>query len=1002
MPKITAHSGDTYRILHSDFLAFKEVGTDKKKYNQLISFSLIGYESDVDKVLKKRGGLEVDYEDGGEEHTFILKNLQNYEVEKQKGTGLHTRYIITRKVDRMLKKSDEDKERRSYPIVTIDPKNRHMLEDLVYRYVKGQVTFGMMNVVTEPILMARELMVDVEMAKRVLSVINKTSSEKVPRAIMGRAKKLLKWYQEWKSYLYTEMNNLHLIRKVQVKYSRYPVEMYEIVVDEEKLRTAISRGLKSKAIVFSEAKESGSRYDKFDSYMPAFAQTFKEIIANISAPKHRNGNIREKTQEIFDMLRRTPLDGQKDPMEAALKSLMETGKVNFVGECGTGKTFQMTGTAFGDARYTNQTMKLLIFCPDTLVNTVWKDEIKETLHDCEVHVVKSINDLIAFEKDGLFDDTQDRAFILSQGVAKSNYTMRPAVHWSRAKKVFKCMCCGQTVMKKIQNPEHKKNPGVPKYIKVPVDFDHFKSQRYNNYKCKNCSEVLWQPNNRNASSYKEFVTGFQDRSKQDSFVYINGEIKGYYPRDKRPVKSMLSYLVNEHNKATGQKEQDKYKRLIEEYRNLEMTIDGKLAEGRKIQPYQVSVAQYIFKKMRGKFTHLIIDEFHEFQGESARSAACSKLIATIPKVITGTGTAMNGYAKSRFFTDFMMYPEKLKKAGFTIEDQEKYQVAFGVTEKRFRVVMKDGKKKRETLTPRARPGISPIIFPLFMQDTTVFVSLNDLRKDLPPLRHMQIEVDIDPMLANAKKELEKNIRDKTKGNMKLFKGTLPIMYSFLDMPTVEKKFEDKNGNVIVQTPKVPVHADNKLKELIQVVKNEVVNEDRKMIVYTYYTNDGINEYLQEHLQNEGFRVTVLNKQEDVSRSCDGTERKVKKEDREVYIREEVAKGTEVLIVNPELVSTGYNLIDFSTILYYQMSYQLYTNRQADRRTWRIGQKRDCKIIYLYYKESMQAEIASLMATKIVASQAIEGNMDSGGLKAITQSRTAEEELAEKFFEGIKS
>ena len=39
-----------------------------------------------------------------------------------------------------------------------------------------------------------------------------------------------------------------------------------------------------------------------------------------------------------------------------------------------------------------------------------------------------------------------------------------------------------------------------------------------------------------------------------------------------------------------------------------------------------------------------------------------------------------------------------------------------------------------------------------------------------------------------------------------------------------------------------------------------------------------------------------------------------------------------------------------------------------------------------------------MATKVIASQAIEGEMDSKGLDAISSTRTPEEELAKKFFE----
>jgi SNF2 family DNA or RNA helicase len=289
-----------------------------------------------------------------------------------------------------------------------------------------------------------------------------------------------------------------------------------------------------------------------------------------------------------------------------------------------------------------------------------------------------------------------------------------------------------------------------------------------------------------------------------------------------------------------------------------------------------------------------------------------------------------------------------------------------------------------------------------MQDTTVFVNLSDLHDDLPPLNHYQIEVEMDEELKKAKTQLEDDIKRLARHDKRMFKSSIQVGYSFLDSPTIQKEIRDRDTKaVVLRTPTVPMHRDNKIHELIKLAKNEVRYDDRKMIVYTYYTNDGINKYIRDNLDNEGFKVTVLNRQDEDSISCDGTTRRIKKDERELFIREEVAKGTEVLVVNPELVKTGYNLIAFPTILYYQMSYQVYTNRQADRRAWRIGQTKPCKIIYMYYTDSIQADIAGLMATKIVASQAIEGNMDAAGLEAICSSRTAEEELAKKFFEGIR-
>ena len=36
--------------------------------------------------------------------------------------------------------------------------------------------------------------------------------------------------------------------------------------------------------------------------------------------------------------------------------------------------------------------------------------------------------------------------------------------------------------------------------------------------------------------------------------------------------------------------------------------------------------------------------------------------------------------------------------------------------------------------------------------------------------------------------------------------------------------------------------------------------------------------------------------------------------------------------------------------FYETGYDLFTLRQASRSAWRIGQKRPCRVYYLYYQE----------------------------------------------------
>ena len=58
--------------------------------------------------------------------------------------------------------------------------------------------------------------------------------------------------------------------------------------------------------------------------------------------------------------------------------------------------------------------------------------------------------------------------------------------------------------------------------------------------------------------------------------------------------------------------------------------------------------------------------------------------------------------------------------------------------------------------------------------------------------------------------------------------------------------------------------------------------------------------------------------------------------------------------------------------FYETGYNLFTLRQASRRSWRIGQKEACRIVYFYYEGTMQDRAMALMGKKLTAAQALEG------------------------------
>ncbi len=57
---------------------------------------------------------------------------------------------------------------------------------------------------------------------------------------------------------------------------------------------------------------------------------------------------------------------------------------------------------------------------------------------------------------------------------------------------------------------------------------------------------------------------------------------------------------------------------------------------------------------------------------------------------------------------------------------------------------------------------------------------------------------------------------------------------------------------------------------------------------------------------------------------------------EDWVADQVERGIDVLITNPELVKTGLDLLDFPTIVFLQSGFNVYTVQQAARRSWRIG------------------------------------------------------------------
>ena len=75
------------------------------------------------------------------------------------------------------------------------------------------------------------------------------------------------------------------------------------------------------------------------------------------------------------------------------------------------------------------------------------------------------------------------------------------------------------------------------------------------------------------------------------------------------------------------------------------------------------------------------------------------------------------------------------------------------------------------------------------------------------------------------------------------------------------------------------------------------------------------------------------------------------------------------------------MIDFPTLIWYETDYSVYVMRQASRRSWRIGQTRPVKVVFMSYKNTLQADALKLVAKKMQSSLAVEGELPEDGLAA---------------------
>ena len=405
-------------------------------------------------------------------------------------------------------------------------------------------------------------------------------------------------------------------------------------------------------------------------------------------------------------------------------------------------------------------------------------------------------------------------------------------------------------------------------------------------------------------------------------------------------------------------------------------------------PKRYPLSDYVKHRMKGFFDLLVGDEVHEYKGRgSAQGIAAGVLADACGKSLTLTGTLTGGYSSTLFHLLYRFSPAIRTEFGRSEEHRwiQRYGFEEHTIGKPDDGAVEDGRfsrRRKYRKVVRERPGLAPgALFHLI--GNSVFLRLSDVASGLPPyeeqvlLSAMDGEVDAtgysqrkayDTVFDELRKALAEALK---KGSKRLLATYLQTLLAYPDGCTRgETVFDPARGDILVQVP--PLSEEKlypKEQALLDLVAAERM-EGRRVLVYATHTGTrDVTERMEDILTRHGFRVAVM--------KADA----VAPERREAWVADKVKQGIDVLICHPRLVQTGLDLIDFPTICWAETDYSVYVMRQASRRSWRIGQTRPVKVVFMSYRNTLQADALKLVAKKLQSSLAVEGELPEDGLAA---------------------
>ena len=657
-----------------------------------------------------------------------------------------------------------------------------------------------------------------------------------------------------------------------------------------------------------------------------------------------------------------------------------------VGEMGSGKTI-MTGSTFYTHNASNtKGFNALIMSPSHLVEK-WKQEMETYVPNSKGYIVHNLDELLEIESKLKNRNRAENMFvIMSKEIAKLGYDERPAAVWSKSKGCFVCPECGQPLYKEISVQQPYSRRKVKAKIKL-TELDFTKQFAYNVY-CPNKVKV-W---NEEKHAYEEKTCHtklWTALNRDDDHGWLKLGDQGWI-REEHIVSVTEEFMAKE---VINKKETAFFDKLFEQYDLYQNGLPFKNSyKGSKKYP----VAKYIKQRMSGVFDYLALDEAHLLMNNSLQGIAAHHLMKACNHTLLLTGTLLNGFAANLFYTLFRVCPNIMVQEGFSYEDEPEFARLFGVVSRETNYALERGYGRRRigNVKEKRLPGVSPLVFTKFLLNLTSFIALDDMAEGLPSYQEIPIGVDMDRETATAYSDIQNFFTSRCtqfqSGSRKIMGSMIKLMTQYPDAPHCLRRVQNPDtGDNEYESIVLDKMIRNKEQKLLEIVEEKLALGEKVLVYYNTVNTTDLGEHLQSMFCAEDIKAFELRAS-------------VKAEKRMEYIQKEVDKGAQVMITNPTLVETGLDLLDFTTIVFFQVGYNLSTMRQASRRSWRLSQTKDIEVYFLYYNGTIQEQAISLMATKLQAAQTLEGNFSEEGLKAMSQNDDMLTQIANNVVNDIKT